>query len=110
MMFAELSGLETASLITGFVFGGVGLAIAGVAAFKKGSVEVSPQPFDVRVVEEMHKQFTPKTDFSAHVRDNDKQRGVLHGRIDDVVADYNEKFQKLPNEIVALLSNTGNLK
>lgn len=51
-----------------------------------------------------------KEEFVKHVEDNDKQRGLLHKRIDDVIDDYNAKFQSLPNEIVALLKNTGAIR
>lgn len=74
---------------------------------RKVSVE---QPVDIRVVEQLHQQFASKLEFQQHVRDTDKQRGLLHKRMDEAIRDYNEKFQSLPNEIVALLRNTGNLK
>lgn len=51
-----------------------------------------------------------KEEFLKHVADNDNQRGLLHKRIDDVIDDYNAKFQSLPNEIVALLKNTGAIR
>lgn len=91
--------------------GTIGSVIVALIALNRGSdTFISPQPLDVRVIEELHKQFALRADFIGHVKDNDKQRGIIHKRLDDAIADYNEKFQALPNEIVALLRNTGNLK
>lgn len=91
--------------------GTCGAFVVMLASLNKISrTQITPQPLDVRVIEELHRQFAAQDEFAEHVRDNDKQRGILHQRIDAAIADYNEKFQKLPNEIVALLRNTGNLR
>jgi len=83
-----------------------GLIISIVAINKKQEVQISDQPISIKLQE----QFAGKHEFQEHVQDNDRQRGMLHKRIDRVIADYNDKFQTLPNEIVALLKNTGAIK
>lgn len=82
------------------------LVVMVIALNRKVDTQISPQPLDVNLVE----QFASRREFLDHVRDNDKQRAILHKRMDDCIKDYNEKFQQLPNEIVALLRNTGNLR
>jgi len=111
-MLAEISQVEIWMLVGQLVMaiGTIGTLLFMVVGRNKPTELTANPPLDVRIVEEMHKQFALRSDFLEHVRDNDAQRGVLHKRVDDAVEDYNQKFQKLPNEIVALLRNTGNLK
>lgn len=95
-----------AGMIIGLLLTFGALVISIIALNKKAAVEVSPQPLDVNLVE----QFASRREFLEHVRDNDKQRAILHKRLDEAIRDYNEKFQSLPNELVALLRNTGVIK
>lgn len=61
------------------------------------------QKRDVTVSQE----FVAKPDFEKHAAYDHVEHGILHKRINDAEADYNEKFQQLPNQIVMLLRNTG---
>jgi hypothetical protein len=101
-------------MILGMVLGdfiSAAAVIVAIAAMRRATdVNVTNRTLSVHVTQQMHDQFASKPEFFEHVRDNDKQRGILHNRIDRAIDDYNEKFQALPNEIVALLRNTGNLK
>jgi hypothetical protein len=87
-----------------------GLIVMIVALKRVSDVNVTNRELRVHVEQKLHDLFASKPEFQEHVRDNDRQRGILHKRLDDAIQDYNEKFQALPNEIVALLRNTGNLK
>jgi uncharacterized protein YpmS len=84
----------------------IGALIVAILALNRRQQIAVQQPVDIKLIE----QLVSKDDFMAHVRENDRQRGLLHKRLDDAIKDYNEKFQALPNEIVALLRNTGNLR
>lgn len=92
----------------------IGTAVMAVIMWmdrsKRAEIKISPQPVKVAITDELHDRFASREDFLAHCRDNEKQREKLHGRIDDAIADYNQKFQNLPGEIVALLRHTGALK
>lgn len=68
-------------------------------------------------------EFTPasKELFDVHVRSNREEHDQLHTKISGVdrgsrdrlektVQDFNDKFQSLPSEIIALLRNTGVIK
>lgn len=59
-----------------------------------------------------------KQELAGHIRDDRAEHQLLHDRISKASEaselrsqamkdDYNEKFQQLPNQIVALLRNTG---
>jgi hypothetical protein len=78
LMLAELTGLETAGIIGGLVFGGAGSLVAVIALFKKTDTEVSPQPLNVEIVKALHDQFAQKDDFEAHVaRETERQTQLL---------------------------------
>ena len=81
MMLAELTGLEIGSIVTGFVFGSIGLLIAGVAAFKKTEVAVD-QPVSVEVIEALHKQFAAKNEFDRHVLENSDRHALIFAKIE----------------------------
>jgi len=53
MMLAQLTGLETAGIIGGLVFGGAGSLVALIAMLKKADVQVSPQPLNVEIVKSL---------------------------------------------------------
>src|SRR5580698_3174488 len=89
----------------------VGTAIIMLVALKRvNDVNVTNKTLSVHVTQAMHDQFASKPDFNAHVVDNDKNREIIHERINEAIKDYNQKFQDLPGEIVALLRNAGALK
>jgi len=67
IMLAELTGLETAGIIGGLVFGGAGSLVAVITLFKQTDTQVSPQPLNVEIVKELHDQFAQKEEFEAHV-------------------------------------------
>lgn len=87
MILAELTGLETAGLIGGLVFGGAGSLVAVVALFKKQETEVSPQPLNVEVVKALHDQFANKEEFEAHVASNTERHAQIFRRIETVERD-----------------------
>jgi hypothetical protein len=80
MMLAELTGLEIGSIITGFVFGAIGLLIAGVSAFRKQDVKLD-QPVNITITEELHKVFAGKDVFDKHVAENSARHAELFSRI-----------------------------
>lgn len=68
-------------------------------------------------------EFTPasKEAFDNHVKANREEHDQLHAklsgmdrgsrdRLEKTVQDFNDKFQSLPSEIIALLRNTGVIK
>ncbi|MEI8288787.1 MAG: hypothetical protein WCH99_04895 [Verrucomicrobiota bacterium] len=93
MMLAELTGLEIGSIVTGFVFGSIGLLIAGVAAFKKTEVAVD-QPISVEIIEELHERFADKQDFNKHVEKTEKEltamKEIIRKEIPAMVAEVNK--------------------
>jgi hypothetical protein len=110
MMLAQLSGLETAGVIGGLVFGGAGSLVAVIALFKKTDTQVSPQPLNVEIVKALHDQFAKKDEFEAHVAgDADRQaqlerklesvereaRAALGGEIARINADRQRTMEKL---------------
>lgn len=125
-MFAELTGLEIGSIITGFVFGAIGLLIAGVSAFKKQEVRVD-QPLNVQLLE----TFVAKSEFTNHVTENkkdfeamrnelreDRKNNEIHAsqrssgiykKIDDVREELSEKIDQMPSKIIADLRNAKGL-
>jgi hypothetical protein len=89
----------------------VGSLVVMIVALKRVTdVNVTNKTFSVHVTQAMHEQFASKPDFNAHVADNDKNREILHERVNEAIRDYNQKFQDLPGEIIALLRNAGALK
>lgn len=87
-----------------------GLIVMIVALKRVSDINVTNKTLSVEVKQHLHDQFASREDFQQHVMDNETQRSILHSRVDRAIEDYNRKFQALPNEIVALLRNTGNLK
>jgi hypothetical protein len=78
MILANLTGLETAGIIGGLVFGGAGSLVAVIALFKKTDTQVSPQPLNVEIVKALHDQFARKEDFEAHLAgDTERHRQLL---------------------------------
>lgn len=108
-----MSTLEILMVIAGAVesLATLGGLIVMIVALKRVSdINLTNKTLSVHVEQRFHDQFAAKSEFLEHVRNNDRQRGIIHKRIDDLIRDYNDKFQAQPNEIVALLRNTGNLK
>lgn len=48
-----------------------------------------------------------KVEFDEHKEIDREEHAHLHKRIDQSLAEFNDKFQQLPNQIVTLLRNTG---
>lgn len=87
MILASLTALETAGLIGGLVFGGVGSLVAILALFKKTSTKVSPQPLNVEIVRALHEQFANKEDFEAHVAANTERHAQIFRKIENAERD-----------------------
>ncbi len=83
MMLAELTGLETGSLIVGFVFGAIGLALTGISVFGKAQVRVE-QPVAITLTEELHKSFAAREVFEKHVEDNRRDHENIFSKIGGV--------------------------
>jgi hypothetical protein len=86
-MLAEFTGLESAGVIGGLVFGGAGSLVAVIALFKKSGTEVSPQPLNVEIVKALHEQFANQDDFEALVAANTERHAQLFRRIETVERD-----------------------
>lgn len=87
MMLADLTGLETAGVIGGLVFGGAGSLVAVIALFKKTDTQVSPQPLNVEIVKALHDQFAQKDDFEAHVAGDRERQAQLCRKLELVERD-----------------------
>ena len=86
-ILASLTGLETAGVIGGLVFGGAGSLVAVIALFKKTDTEVSPQPLNVEIVKALHDQFANKEEFAAHVASNTERHAQLFRKLEIVERD-----------------------
>ena len=87
MILAELTGLETAGVIGGLVFGGVGSLVAILTLFKKANTKVLPQPLNVEIVRALHEQFANKEDFEAHVAANTERHAQIFRKIENAERD-----------------------
>lgn len=82
-----LTSLETAGVIGGLVFGGLGSIVAVIALFKKSDAQISPQPLNVEIVTALHDQFASKADFDAHIASNTERHAQLFRKLDTVERD-----------------------
>ena len=87
IILASLTGLETAGVIGGLIFGGAGTIVAIIALFKKTDTEISPQPLHVEVVKALHDRFANKEDFEAHVAANTDRHAQIYRKIETVERD-----------------------
>ena len=87
IMLAELTGLETAGIIGGLVFGGAGSLVAVITLFKQTDTQVSPQPLNVEIVKELHDQFAQKEEFEAHVAGETERQAQLLRKLERVERD-----------------------
>jgi hypothetical protein len=129
-LLAELSGLEIAGIIAGFVFGSLGLILSYWLGSKKQQVSVD-QPVSVKVIAELDDRFAAKKAFEHHCeqdaaefrrqRDESKQdretidaknsariKGV-YDRIENVRRELGDKVDDMPDRIIATLKNAGRI-
>src|SRR5215469_8562941 len=86
-MLANLTALETAGVIGGLVFGGIGSLVAVLTLFKKTNTRVLPQPLNVEIVRALHEQFANKEDFEAHVAANTERHAQIFRKIENAERD-----------------------
>lgn len=86
-LLAELTGLETAGIIGGLVFGGAGSLVAVIALFKQSDTQISPQPLNVEIVKALHDQFAKQDDFSAHLSRDKERQAQLQRKLELVERD-----------------------
>jgi hypothetical protein len=98
MIFAELTGLESAGIIAAIVVGALSVIISTVALLKRSEVQVSPQPLTVEVVKALHEQFASKAEFDAFVLKTEgelaAQREILRKEIPAMTAAINAEGEK----------------
>jgi hypothetical protein len=87
MILAQLTGLETAGIIGGLVFGGAGSLVALIALLKKTDVQVSPQPLNVEIVKSLQERFASQADFETHLAANARDHTRLIRKIEGVERD-----------------------
>ena len=87
MILASLTGLETAGLIGGLVFGCAGTVVAILALFRKTDTEISPQPLHIEIDKALHERFANKDDFEAHVAANTDRHAQIYRKIETVERD-----------------------
>jgi hypothetical protein len=80
MLFAEISGIEIASLVTSIVVGAGGLIIAIVMLSKKQDVQVSPNPMSVELVESL----VTKDEYNKHTERNEATHRDIFSKIGGV--------------------------
>lgn len=83
-MLANLTGLESAGVVGGLVFGATGAIVAIVSLFKKTDTKISPQPLHVEMDRALHERFANKDDFEAHVAANTERHAQIYRRIETV--------------------------
>jgi hypothetical protein len=86
-ILADLTGLETAGVIGGLVFGGAGSLVAVIALFKKADTEISPQPLSVEIVKSLHDQFANREEFESHVAASNARHAQLLQKLELVERD-----------------------
>ena len=99
MFLAELTGLETASLIGSLIFGAIGVVVAIVAMIRKQDVVISPQPITVELVKALHEQFAAKADFDKLVESNTARHGQLFKAVEGV---RDESRKALEDKVAAI--------
>jgi len=73
--------------------------IAFIGQFRKTNVNISEQPLDVKVVEELHKQFAGKEAFDKHVEKNDEDHREIFSKIGGVERGANGVMDNKETEI-----------
>ncbi len=103
MLLAELSGLEVAGLICSIIFGGLCALIGAVALFKKGDMQISPQPFIVA----MQKEFATKHEFDEHIKEDKRQFEALRGELHQDRADNQKHVSERQRTLFQEIKSTG---
>lgn len=93
MLFAELTGLETAGIICSIVAGVLGSASGVIMLFKRQEVQVQ-QPVDVQLVKALHDQFAAKEDFDRLVEHNAMTHRDLFLKINGVERGARERLEE----------------
>ena len=91
-ILADLTGLESAGLIGGLVFGGIGAIVAVIALVKKTDTQISPQPLLVEIRKALHEDFAKKEAFDSHVAGNTERHAQIFRRIEAVERDARKEL------------------